>query len=66
MKAKSFDRDPCWKGHNNRAVPTKLLTLMQDFGHSPTNFAGKEKGELGGRVQRAGKPAYNASRRPCS
>src|SRR4030095_10997743 len=33
-----------------------------DFGYSKTNFAGKEKGELGGQIQRAAEPAYYADK----
>jgi hypothetical protein len=64
IKTEHFDKDPGWEGFNNRVVPAKLVTVTQDFGYSPTNFAGKEKGEIGGRVQRAGKPAYYADKIP--
>jgi hypothetical protein len=57
QKTEHFDKDPGWEGLNNRVMPAKLVTVTQDFGYSPTNFAGKEKGEIGGRVQRAGKPS---------
>jgi hypothetical protein len=36
--------------------------VTQDFGHSPTSFAGKARGEVGGRVTRCSKPAYYADR----
>ncbi len=61
-KMESFDRDPGWEGWNNRIVPAKPTLVTQDFGHSATNFAGKENGEIGGRVQRTSKPAYYADR----
>jgi hypothetical protein len=64
IKTEHFDKDPGWEGFNNRVVPAKLVTVTQDFGYSPTNFAGKEKGEIGGRIQRAGKPAYYADKIP--
>ena len=48
MKTESFDRDPGWEGHNNRIVPAKYPTIVQDFGYSKTNFAGKAAGEMGG------------------
>ena len=60
LKAESFDHDPGWEGHNNRIVPAKPVTVKQDFGYSPTNFAGKASGELGGRVQRCTTPASYA------
>src|SRR5947209_16252334 len=62
QKSEHFETDPGWEGLNNRVVPAKLVTVTQDFGYSPTNFAGKEKGEIGGRVQRAGRPAYYADK----
>ncbi|MDB5303161.1 MAG: hypothetical protein JWM97_710 [Phycisphaerales bacterium] len=64
QKTEQFDKDPGWEGFNNRIVPAKPVTVTQDFGYSPTNFAGKEKGEIGGRVQRAGKPAYYGDKIP--
>jgi hypothetical protein len=58
LKTERFDRDPGWEGFNNRVVPTKPRTVTQDFGYSPTNFAGKGKGEVGGTVTRAARPAF--------
>ncbi len=40
VKIEHFDKDPGWEGFNNRVVPAKLVTVSQDFGYSPTNFAG--------------------------
>src|SRR5438477_6889019 len=60
LKTESFDRDPGWEGHNNRIVPERRPTVVQDFGYSQSNFAGEEKGELGGQVTRASEPAYYA------
>jgi hypothetical protein len=60
VKTEHFDNDPGWEGHNNRIVPTRFRTVTQDFGHSPTRFAGEQQGEIGGRVTRAAKPAYYA------
>lgn len=60
LKSESFDRDPGWDGFNNRVEPDKGSPVSQDFGYSPTAFASRERGEVGGRVQRAGKPAYFA------
>jgi hypothetical protein len=62
IKTESFDRDPGWEGHNNRIVPEHVPTVVQDFGYSKTNFAGKEKGEIGGPVTRASEPAYYADK----
>src|SRR4051812_32528068 len=61
-KTERFDKDPGWEGFNNRVVPKRVPTVTQDFGHSPTNFAGKGKGEIGGRVTRCAKPAYYAGK----
>jgi hypothetical protein len=58
VKAESFDHDPQWEGFNNHLVPAKYPAVTQDFGYSPTSFAGNDKGEIGGRVTRAAKPAY--------
>src|SRR6267154_4999181 len=58
LKTESFEKDPGWEGHNNRVVPERLPTVVQDFGYSKTNFAGKAAGELGGRVTRASEPAF--------
>lgn len=64
MKTESFDRDPGWEGHNNHILPKVPKTVRQDFGYSPTHFAGKEKGEIGGRIWRSPTPAYYAARIP--
>jgi hypothetical protein len=45
LKTEHFDRDPMWEGRNNRIVPKKPLMVTQDFGYSPTNYAGKRKGK---------------------
>src|SRR5262245_53686356 len=62
LKTESFDRDPGWEAHNNRIVPKEYPTVVQDFGHSKTNFAGKAAGEMGGQVWRASEPAYYADK----
>src|SRR5437016_8202150 len=56
LKTESFDKDPGWEGHNNRVVPQRLPTVVQDFGYSKTNFAGAEKGEIDGQGTRASEP----------
>jgi hypothetical protein len=60
MRQNAFDSDPHWQGSNNRMTPDRVAT--QDFGYSATNFAGKEKGEIGGEVQRSTVPAYYAEK----
>ncbi|MBW3600271.1 MAG: hypothetical protein KY475_23760, partial [Planctomycetes bacterium] len=62
IKSESFDRDPGWEAHNNRIVPDEYPTIVQDFGYSETNVAGKSPGEMGGRVSRASEPAFYAAR----
>src|SRR5262249_9614690 len=57
-----FDRDPGWEAHNNRVVPKDLPTIVQDFGYSKTDHAGKAAGEMGGQVWRASEPAYYADK----
>src|SRR4051812_29172889 len=52
-KSESFDRDPGWEAINNRVVPEKPQTVVQDFGYSNTSYAGKATGEMGGLVWRA-------------
>lgn len=59
-KAERFDRDPGWEGRNNRIVPKSFPAVKQDFGYSPTHFAGKASGEMGGRIQRSTTPASYA------
>lgn len=53
LKTETFDRDPGWEAHNNRIEPKQVKPLQQDFGYSASNFAGKEKGEIGGVIWRA-------------
>jgi hypothetical protein len=60
MKTERFDRDPGWEGFNNRVEPKKVPTVTQDFGYSASNFAAREKGEVGGRITRSTRPAYYA------
>jgi hypothetical protein len=60
VKRESFDRDPGWEAVNNRVVAERIPTVTQGFGYSPTHFAGKERGEIGGRVTRSTTPAFYA------
>jgi hypothetical protein len=61
-KTEHFDADIGCEGFNNRVVLGNVPTVRQDFGYSPTQFAGNQKGEMGGRIQRAAKPAYYADK----
>jgi hypothetical protein len=60
IKTEHFDADPGWEGFNNRVELKKVPTVTQDFGYSPTKFASKESGEIGGKVTRAARPASYA------
>ncbi|MDB6057972.1 MAG: hypothetical protein JWO95_1816 [Verrucomicrobiales bacterium] len=60
LKSEHFDKDPGWESFGNRA-PKKQIVAHQDFGYSPdSDFIGKGKGEIGGRIQRSTVPAYYA------
>ncbi len=58
LKRESFDKDPGWDARNNRLTPKAYPTVTQNFGYSPTNFAGQAAGEMGGLVTRAFEPAF--------
>ncbi len=61
QKTERFDKDPDWDAHNNRLGQTECRTTRQDFGYSPmTNYAGGDKGELGGFIQPSADTAYYA------
>src|SRR6185369_11428144 len=64
LKSESFDRDPGWEGHNNRLQPKVDKVVKQDFDFRLTNFAGKEKGEIGGTLWRSPARAYYAAKIP--
>src|SRR5262245_3417041 len=62
LKSESFDTDPGWEGYNNRLVPKVIPVIKQDYGYSgETQFASKQKGEIGGKVVRCAKPNYYAA-----
>ncbi|MCX7825879.1 MAG: hypothetical protein N2689_10015 [Verrucomicrobiae bacterium] len=61
LKTEHFDRDPGWEARNNRIPPKPGFMVTQDFGYSPTHFAGKAAGEVGGRIQRSTTPACYAA-----
>lgn len=60
LRTEHFAANPGWEGYNNRPPPASGKSIEQSFGYSPTNFAGKAPGEIGGRVQRSTLPAYYA------
>ncbi|HEX5472365.1 MAG TPA: hypothetical protein VFW73_10785 [Lacipirellulaceae bacterium] len=62
VKVETFDHDPGWDSHNNRIVPNHYSFVVQDFGYSRSNVAGKARGEIGGQVTRASEPAYYADK----
>ncbi|HZP80530.1 MAG TPA: hypothetical protein VFB21_02725 [Chthonomonadaceae bacterium] len=60
----SFDRDPHWDGHNNRAATPGARSVRQDFGYSRTAHAGGAVGEIGGFITPDALPAYYAKKIP--
>src|SRR5438270_11421190 len=63
-RSEHFDKDPVWEGWQNRISPRNLKTVEQEFGFSAMNFAGKEKGEIGGTIWRDSKAAWYADKIP--
>jgi hypothetical protein len=63
-KTFDFDIDPKWESSGSQAkFEEHFLPAEQDFGYSPTSFAGGEKGEIGGTVWHTAKPlAWYADR----
>lgn len=53
-----FDSDPNWDGHNHRIATKDTRRVKQDFGFSPTQHAGGQRGEMGGFISTAAEPAY--------
>ena len=66
LHEENFDREPAnWEGINNRNAHFEARTVVQDFGYSPhTQHAGIAPGEVGGKLNPAGEPAYYAFRLP--
>lgn len=62
QKTERFDSDPGWDGFNNRVPPKKGNVVKQDFGYSPTHFAGRAAGEVGGLIHRSNTPASYAAK----
>ena len=61
-KSEDFDKDPGWDGFNNHIEAKAGKTVKQDFGYRESNFAGKEKGEIGGTIWRSMTPASYAAK----
>ncbi len=55
-----FSRDPGWEGVRNRLPATFPPRVLQRFGWSGTNHAGKAAGEVGGHIQSTARPAHYA------
>jgi hypothetical protein len=64
LKTEHFDKDPQWEGWGNRATPRNPKVVEQNFGYKTTNFAGKEKGEIGGTLWRDSTKAWYADKIP--
>ena len=66
MRQENFDREPSsWEGVNNRSTAFEPKTVTQNFGYSPgTARAGGSAGEVGGRINPAGEPAFYGYRLP--
>src|SRR5262245_51294453 len=65
VRQESFDREPAnWEGVNSRNKFFEPKTVAQDFGYSSTSRAGGQAGEIGGRINPAGEPAYYGYRLP--
>src|SRR6266568_8347475 len=60
VRQENFDREPAnWEGVNNRNKFFEPKTVEQNFGYSATtSHAGGQAGEIGGRINPAGEPAY--------
>ena len=66
VRQENFDREPPnWEGVNNRNKFFEPKTVEQNFGYSATtSHAGGQAGEIGGRINPAGEPAYYGYRLP--
>ena len=59
LKTETFDVDPAWDAHNNRATDPGPRQIVQNFGFSSgTTNAGAAAGEIGGFITPAGEPAF--------
>src|SRR5205814_1530022 len=65
VRQESFDHEPAdWEGVNNRNKVFEPKTVEQNFGYSATSHVGGPAGEIGGRINPAGEPAYYGYRLP--
>jgi len=66
LRQENFDGEPSnWEGVNNRSTAFEVKTVVQNFGYSPgTAHAGGSVGEVGGRINPAGEPAFYGYRLP--
>ena len=66
VRQEHFDREPAnWEGVNNRNKFFEPKTVEQNFGYSATTSrAGGQAGEIGGRINPAGEPAFYGYRLP--
>lgn len=66
LREENFDKEPAnWEGINNRSKAFEPRKVTQDFGYSPgTSHAGGAKGEVGGRINPGGEPAYYGFKLP--
>ena len=66
LREENFDLEPAnWEGINNRNAHFEAKNVVQDFGYSPrTQHAGGGPGEVGGKLNPAGEPAFYAYRLP--
>ncbi|MCI0746232.1 MAG: hypothetical protein L0Y58_12580 [Verrucomicrobia subdivision 3 bacterium] len=64
LRHENFDREPpAWEGVNHRSKSFGPKTVEQNFGYSSsTTYAGGQAGEVGGRINPAGEPAFYAHR----
>ena len=66
IREEHFDREPPnWEGINNRTTNFPPRIVTQDFGFDSTSRRISQKpGEIGGKINPAGEPAYYAHRLP--
>src|SRR5256885_11703331 len=61
LKTLDFSKEPNWDSYRNHLLPDPPPMTKQDFGYRSSNRAGGAKaGEIGGRAQRAARPASYA------
>jgi hypothetical protein len=64
-RTETFDKDPRWHEHNNRATRIEPRAVKQAFGFSATTkCGGAQPGEMGGFITPAGETAYYAKAMP--